>query len=667
MNAESNADLERAVHDFEESWRSGNAPNIQSFLANSQSLPQVSRSLLLRELIKVDLEFRWRPPTSPRPFAVACYRLENYAGFFPELLHQGKLPLDLISEEYRVRHRWGDKPTHQEFLARFPEHSAYLPATLKRIDKEFIVEFGDVSHSATSESIAKSDKSQAAKSKPKHDRNLLFGVLALQMDFISRDALITAMNAWVLNKAQPLGEILCTQNALTPDNRAWLEAGVERHLAMHGHDAQKSLASVSSVASVRKDLEQIADPDVQASLVHAATAASKDNDPAATVSVGTSSSTGLRFRIVRPHAEGGLGKVYVAHDEELHREVALKEIIDRHADNRESRSRFLLEAEITGGLEHPGIVPVYGLGQYADGRPFYAMRFIKGDSLKDAIERFHKADQSAPEPTERALQLRRLLGRFIDVCQAIQYAHDRGVLHRDLKPGNIMLGRYGETMVVDWGLAKPLGATDAASEESILRPASASGSAATLQGSAIGTPQYMSPEQAAGRLDQLGPASDVYSLGATLYCLLTSRPPVEDKDVGVALQKVQRGDIPRPRTINPEIDPALEAVCLKAMAVKPGSRYVTPLALANDVECWLADKPVSARPEPWTVKTRRWVGQHRTLVTGTAATLLAGLVSTAIIAVLLGSAFETEKKLNAGLIQANADEKKARDEADQRR
>jgi serine/threonine protein kinase len=284
----------------------------------------------------------------------------------------------------------------------------------------------------------------------------------------------------------------------------------------------------------------------------------------ATVSLGTPTGQGLRFRILRPHAKGGLGQVYVAHDEELHREVALKEMQDRHVHDAASRQRFLLEAEITGGLEHPGIVPVYGLGQYADGRPFYAMRFVRGDSLKDAIARFHAGP---PAAGTRALELRELLGRFIDVCQAMQYAHDRGVLHRDLKPGNIMLGKYGETMVVDWGLAKPLGAPDGqarprADEPGRLAPA-ASGTAETMQGSALGTPQYMSPEQAAGRLDQLGPASDIYSLGATLYALLTGRAPVADDtatdprrpDVAAILRKVQQGEFPRPRQVNAAVDP----------------------------------------------------------------------------------------------------------------
>src|SRR5262249_24113221 len=158
---------------------------------------------------------------------------------------------------------------------------------------------------------------------------------------------------------------------------------------------------------------------------------------------------GSRYRLLRLHARGGLGSVYVAHDQELNREVALKKMQDKFAEDPASRARFLVEAEVTGALEHPGVVPVYSLGTDAGGRPFYAMRFIRGESLRDAIDAHHKKAGVAPGADSFALSLQRLLRRFIDVCNAIDYAHGRGVLHRDLKPANIVVGNHGETLVVD--------------------------------------------------------------------------------------------------------------------------------------------------------------------------------------------------------------------------
>jgi tRNA A-37 threonylcarbamoyl transferase component Bud32 len=333
----------------------------------------------------------------------------------------------------------------------------------------------------------------------------------------------------------------------------------------------------------------------------------------------------------------------VARDQELNREVALKEIRDEHADNPESRARFVPEAEVTGGLEHPGIVPVYGLGTYGDGRPYYAMRFIKGDSLHEAIKRFHEPAALRQPPGERQLELRRLLGRFIDVCNALAYAHSRGVLHRDLKPGNIMLGKYGETLVVDWGLAKALGQAEAGyASERPLQPVGGQDVTPTVMGSRVGTPAYMSPEQAAGRLDLLGPASDVYSLGATLYCLLTGKPPVQGHDSVEVVSKVERGEIVPPRQANPQTPPALAATCLKAMALKSEERYPNALALAADVEHWLADEPVSAWREPLSVRARRWVKQHRTAVTGAVAAVTVAALVLAGATVLLTAAYESE-------------------------
>ncbi len=474
-------------------------------------------------------------------------------------------------------------------------------------------------------------------SRPASDRNLLFGILALQMDFISQDALIAAMHAWVLDKARPLGEILQVQGALGEDERAALDILVKIHLRRHGGDPERSLAFVSPAAifgSMLDELHRVADPDLDASLarVGAAPAASGPAGAAGSTVDDTSDEVPLcspvRYRVLRPHARGGLGEVFVAEDRELHREVAFKEIQKPYAHDPASRSRFLLEAEVNGRLEHPGVVPVYGLGSYRDGRPFYAMRFVRGESLKEAIARFHAADVPGRDEGERGLALRGLLGQFVAVCNAVAYAHSRGVLHRDLKPSNVMLGKFGETLVVDWGLAKVTGRQDdgTAGDEATLRPSPGIGSK-TVAGAVVGTPAFMSPEQAAGRLDLLGPASDIYSLGATLYTLLSGQPPFRGDDPGELLRRVGRGEWVPPGQVKKGIPAALDAVCRKAMALDPRDRYATAQALAADVEHWLADEPVTAYREPWAGRARRWTRKHRPMVAGLTAASVVALVA----------------------------------------
>jgi hypothetical protein len=287
------------------------------------------------------------------------------------------------------------------------------------------------------------------------ERDLLFGLLALQNGLIDQVQLVAAFQAWTRDKIRSLADQLVARGDLDADACAGLDAIVALHVRKHG-DVEKSLAVVPTNRSTRANLAALGEPEIEATLARVtrgkkghATEGDYDPDGTSTLSVGGSTSDGQRFRLLRPHARGGLGEVFVALDVELHREVALKQILDKHADDTTCRARFRSEAEITGGLEHPGIVPVYGLGTYRNGRPFYAMRFIRGDSLKEAIEQFHADAGPKGDRGRRSLEFRKLLRRFTDVCYAIAYAHSRGVLHRDIKPGNIVVGKHGETLIVD--------------------------------------------------------------------------------------------------------------------------------------------------------------------------------------------------------------------------
>jgi eukaryotic-like serine/threonine-protein kinase len=260
--------------------------------------------------------------------------------------------------------------------------------------------------------------------------------------------------------------------------------------------------------------------------------------------------TGTRYEIHGKIGQGGMGGVFLARDRELERDVALK-VLNVLPDNADAKARMVAEARITARLEHPGIVPVHDAGVLPDGRFFYAMKLVRGKRLDEQVGQ-------STAMTERV----RL---FLKVCDAVAFAHAHGILHRDLKPQNIMVGPFGEVLVLDWGVAKEVG-----------QPAA---------GVVLGTPGYRAPEQARG--EGSDERADVYALGAILYFLLAGRPPTYEGTAALMRPRSFERTIPRP----------LEAVCLKALASECADRYAAVTCLSDDVADFLAGRRVRAYPE----------------------------------------------------------------------
>ncbi|HEX4128664.1 MAG TPA: serine/threonine-protein kinase [Pirellulales bacterium] len=324
-----------------------------------------------------------------------------------------------------------------------------------------------------------------------------------------------------------------------------------------------------------------------------------------------------RYTVGRLHAQGGLGQVWVAHDRDLHRDVALKQLQPRWADHGDARQRFLKEAQITGQLEHPNIVPVYELGHTTDdGTPFYTMRFVRGRTLSAAIVEYH---QHCRAGVANPLERQNLLQTFIAVGNALAYAHARGVVHRDLKPENVVLGEFGEVLVLDWGLAKVREEPDVLAEVTVGDEAAQQ---MTQAGHVLGTPAYMAPEQARGRIDQIDARTDIYGLGSILFELLTDRPPHQGATTQEVLESILSGPMPRARAAEPTVPPALDAICAHSMAPERSDRYPSAAELVGDVQRWLADEPISVYREPLPARMARWVRKHRSSALAAAAALV---------------------------------------------
>jgi len=335
---------------------------------------------------------------------------------------------------------------------------------------------------------------------------------------------------------------------------------------------------------------------------------------------------------------GGMGAVFSTVDQDVRRKVAMKVMLPSAASSTAHIKRFLEEAQITGQLEHPNIVPVHEVGIDEESKIYFTMKLVKGENLESIIAKLAEGrkEYSAKYTLGVLLQI------FMKVCDAIGYSHSKGVLHRDLKPENIMVGDFGEVLVMDWGLAKVLGREDIHAAGPSAKPLDDQASAYhTMEGQVMGTPSYMSPEQALGKISELDERSDIFSLGGILYKILTYHAPYKGKNAREALDKARKRLLQPPdlRTPANSIPAELTAVCMKAMSRDKEDRYESADLLKNDVQLYLDGKSVSAKKDSLFVMAKKWVIRNKIAAMG-----IAGAVVALIIGIAGAAVYEEQQK-----------------------
>lgn len=434
-------------------------------------------------------------------------------------------------------------------------------------------------------------------SPPARDKDRLFAVMSARLGFTEEAEEEAFAETWVREPGATLADRLEKQGKLQPDQRKLVEAMVDRAVSVNDGDVEKTFQALG----VRRDLDEaLAEEsserdDISAGISFEHAGRYRYGDPNHTISErGAKNSPEGRSKLPREIGRGGIGRVLIAYDGHLGREIAVKELLphllssepdSRSTDSKALVGRFLREARVTAQLEHPNIVPVYELGKRKDGTLYYTMKLVRGRTLSDALKATHDLSDRL-----------KLLNHFVGLCQAIAYAHSRGVVHRDIKPQNVMVGEFGETLVLDWGLAKIRGKKDIRGQDLLrevkqLREGEA---VATMPGSAFGTPAYMSPEQAEGQLELIDERSDVWSLGVVLHEILTGRVPFQGPNALAVVVRVMKEQPPPVHSIYPEAPIELAAVADRALRRERTARYQTAKELAEEIVAFQSGGRVEA-------------------------------------------------------------------------
>jgi serine/threonine-protein kinase len=419
------------------------------------------------------------------------------------------------------------------------------------------------------------------------DRNLLFAALALQAGLIDRDRFVQACTLWATRKDVPIADLLVGQGWLPPAARGLVEQLLALQMGRNDGDAAASLAAATG-AEARGALACIADADIERSLAALTHPSRRDDIVPAAEDFATVPPDGCAGRnlLYEEIGRGGIGRVLRGRDPALRRDLAVKVLREEYHDDASVQRRFVEEAQIGGQLQHPGVVPVYELGRFADRRPFFTMKLVKGRTLAQLLkERPHPGHDQA-----------RFLSIFEQVCQTVAYAHSKGVIHRDLKPSNVMVGSFGEVQVMDWGLAKVRGSgggdDPAATVAGTVIRTVRSGSTAEQDGrtGVIGTPAYMAPEQARGEVEAVGERADVFGLGAILCVILTGQPPFTGADREAVLRQAADGDVAEAlgRLAGCGADAELVALCKDCLAPRREDRPRDAGAVAARVAAYQA-------------------------------------------------------------------------------